>query len=161
MQGSKRLLISVIGAGRASAEELVLAEAVGEELAKRGATLICGGLGGVMEAACRGASRHDGLTIGILPGDNPTEANPFVEIALASGLGYARNAIVAKSGHAVIAIGGSYGTLSEIAFSRQSGLPVISLGSWSISRRGNSDKSIVTASDAADAVSKAFEHIDG
>jgi uncharacterized protein (TIGR00725 family) len=158
MQRSK-LLISVIGAGQASAEELRLAEAVGVELAKKGAALICGGLGGVMEAACRGSSEHGGLTIGILPGDNPRHANPYVELPLATGLGYARNAIVAKSSHAVIAIGGSYGTLSEIAFARQSGLPVISLGSWRILRKNKEDSSIITAKDAVDAVNKALEFI--
>ena len=158
MQRSK-LLISVIGAGQASAEELRLAEAVGVELAKKGVTLICGGLGGVMEAACRGSSEHGGLTIGILPGDNPKHANPYVELPLATGLGYARNAIVAKSSHSVIAIGGSYGTLSEIAFACQSGLPVISLGSWRILRNNTEDSSIITAKDAVDAVTKALELI--
>ena len=158
MQRSK-LLISVIGAGQASAEELRLAEAVGVELAKKDVTLICGGLGGVMEAACRGASEHGGLTIGILPGDNPKHANPYVELPLATGLGYARNAIVAKSSHSVIAIGGSYGTLSEIAFACQSGLPVISLGSWRILRNNKEDSGIITAKDAVDAVTKALELI--
>ncbi|TFG46333.1 MAG: TIGR00725 family protein, partial [Dehalococcoidia bacterium] len=114
--------ISVIGASRASAEELQTAEAVGKEVAKAGAALVCGGLDGIMEAACRGAVSAGGITIGILPGEHRETANPYVQIPIVTGMGYARNAIVAKSGQAVIAIGGGYGTLSEIAYARQAGI---------------------------------------
>ena len=148
--------ITVIGASSCSADEERLAEEVGRELARRGATLICGGLEGVMEAACRGAHSEGGLTVGILPGDRREDANPYVEIPIVTGLGYARNSIVAKSGQAVIAIGGSYGTLSEIAYALQDGIPVIGLGTWSLERCDGMNDSIIIADDAADAVEKAI-----
>jgi len=152
----KGLFISVIGGSNCSEEEVRLAEEVGRELAKRGATLICGGLEGVMEAACRGAASQGGVTIGILPGDSRKQANPYVQIPIVTGMGYARNAIVAKSGQAVIAVGGSYGTLSEIAHALQNDIPVIGLGTWSLSRGGREDKSIVIAQNPVDAVEKAL-----
>jgi uncharacterized protein (TIGR00725 family) len=150
------LFVTVIGASDCSAEETKLAEEVGRELARRGATLICGGLQGVMEAACRGASSQEGITIGILPGNSRKDANPYVRIPIVTGMGYARNAIVAKSGQAVIAIGGRYGTLSEIAYALQSDIPVIGLGTWSLARGGVADKSIIVAQNPIDAVEKAI-----
>ena len=150
------LFITVIGASDCSAEETKLAEEVGRELARRGATLICGGLEGVMEAACRGAYSKGGITIGILPGNSRKDANPYVRIPIVTGMGYTRNAIVAKSGQAVIAIGGSYGTLSEIAYALQSDIPVIGLGTWSLARGGVADKSIIVAQNPMDAVEKAI-----
>ena len=127
MSDKKKKIIAVIGGSQPSAEEARLAEEVGRELARQGATLVCGGLGGVMEAACRGASSVGGVTIGILPGDSPEAANPYVQIPIVTGMGYARNISVVKSAQAVIAVGGSYGTLSEIAHARQGGIPVIGL----------------------------------
>ena len=112
-----------------------------------------------MESACRGAASEGGLTIGILPGESRREANDYVQIPIVTGIGYARNVVVAKSSQAVIAIGGSYGTLTEIGYALQNGIPVISLGTWSLSRNGKTDKSVIPAKDAADAVSIAFEHI--
>ncbi len=153
------VFITVIGASDCSEEEARLAEELGRELARRGATLICGGLEGVMEAACRGAASQGGMTIGILPGNSRNDANPHVKIPIVTGMGYARNAIVAKSGQAVIAIGGSYGTLSEIAHALQSDIPVISLGTWSLARGGVADKSIIIAQNPADAVEKALSLI--
>ena len=150
------LFITVIGASDCSAEESKLAEEVGRELARRGATLICGGLEGVMEAACRGAYSQGGITIGILPGNSRKDANPYVRIPIVTGMGYTRNAIVAKSGQAVIAIGGSYGTLSEIAYALQSDIPVIGLGTWSLARGGVANKSIILAQNPVDAVEKAI-----
>ena len=150
------MFVSVIGGGDSSEEEARLAEEVGRELARRGANLICGGLGGVMEAACRGAASQGGTTIGILPGNDRHEANAYVNIPIVTGMGYARNAIVAKSAQAVIAIGGSYGTLSEIAYALQSDVPVVGLGTWSLSRAGMEDKSIVAAHSPAEAVEKAL-----
>ncbi len=153
----KKPLISVIGASHScTPDDYKLAEEVGRELARRGAILVCGGLDGVMEAACRGASSEGGLTIGILPGNSREDANPYVTIPIVTGMGYARNSIVAKSGQAVIAIGGSYGTLSEIAYGLQSGIPIIGLGTWSIATCQGPDQSIIVAVDAADAVRKAF-----
>jgi uncharacterized protein (TIGR00725 family) len=124
------LLIAVIGAADCSAKEAEMAATVGRVLAEGGATLVCGGRGGVMEAACRGARDAGGLTVGILPGEDPDEANPYVDVAIATGLGEARNAIVARTARAVIAIGGRYGTLSEMAFALKAGLPVLGLRTW-------------------------------
>ncbi len=154
---NQKKFISVIGGSQCSPEETKLAEAVGRELAKQGAILICGGLGGVMEAACRGAYLEGGTTIGILPGENRQLANPYVTIPIVTSIGYARNVIVAKSAHAVIAIGGSYGTLSEISYALQSGIPVIGLNTWALSRNSQQDNSIILAKNPADAVSKAIE----
>ncbi|MFC2005997.1 TIGR00725 family protein [Chloroflexota bacterium] len=156
MSEEKKKIIAVIGGSQPSPEEARLAEEVGRELARQGATLVCGGLGGIMETACRGASSEGGVTIGILPGDNSKAANPYVQIPVVTGMGYARNISVVKSAQAVIAIGGSYGTLSEIAHALQSEIPVIGLNTWSLSRNGRQDNSIILAQDAAGAVSKAL-----
>jgi uncharacterized protein (TIGR00725 family) len=153
----KPKIIAVIGGGQCTKKEARLAEEVGRELAKRGAVLVCGGLGGVMEAACHGASSEGGTTIGILPGEDSLSANPHVQIAIATGMGYARNIAVAKSAGAVIAVGGSYGTLSEIGYALQGGIPVIGLGTWSLSRNGREDKSIIPAQSPAEAVAKALD----
>jgi uncharacterized protein (TIGR00725 family) len=151
------VFIAVIGGSSCSAEEARLAEEVGRGLAKQRVALICGGLGGVMEAACRGAKSADGLTIGILPRDDRSAANPYVDIPIVTGMGHARNVIVAKSAQAVIAVDGSYGTLSEIAHALQSGIPVIGLGTWSLSLHGEQDNSVITAQSAEEAVKKAIE----
>ncbi len=127
-----RTLIAVVGGEEPPAEMLPLAEEVGRRIAEAGATVVCGGRGGVMEAACRGARKAGGLTIGILPGAHRSEANPEVDIAIPTGLGVARNPLVALSGDAVIAIAGSFGTLSEIAHALDLGKPVIALRSWNL-----------------------------
>lgn len=158
---NKPITIAVIGGGNCNKKEARLAEEVGRELAKRGAVLVCGGLGGVMEAACRGASSEGGTTIGILPGEDSHSANPHVQIPIATGLGYARNLAVVKSAQAVIAVGGSYGTLSEIGHALQSGIPVIGLNTWSISRNGKEDSSIIPAHSPGEAVGKALELASG
>jgi uncharacterized protein (TIGR00725 family) len=105
---------------------------VGRELAGAGAVVVCGGLGGVMEAACRGAREAGGRTIGILPGTDRTAANEFVEVAIPTGLGEARNALVVRTADALIAVGGGYGTLSEIALALKAGKRVVGLDSWDI-----------------------------
>ena len=156
MTKNRRKFIAVIGSSQCSPLEARLAEEVGRELARRGAVLVCGGLGGVMEAACRGASSEGGITIGILPGDSRHAANLYVEIPIVTGTGYARNLAVVKSGQAVIAVGGSYGTLSEISHALQSGIPVIGLNTWSLSRDGKQDDSIIPAQSAVEAVDKAL-----
>ncbi len=156
MLAKRKKIIAVIGGEQPSPHEAKLAEEVGRELAKQGAILVCGGLGGVMEAACRGASAEGGVTIGILPGDNPQAANPYVQIPIVTGMGYARNIAVVKSAQAVIAIDGGYGTLSEIAHALQSNIPVIGLNTWSLSRNGQQDKSIITAQSPTEAVNKAL-----
>jgi len=113
----------------------------------------------VMEAVCRGAKSEGGLTVGILPGNNRRDANPYVDIPIITGIGYARNSIVAKSGQAVIAVGGKYGTLSEIAYALQDKIPVIGLGTWKLATIKSKDESIIFANNASDAVDKAIESI--
>jgi hypothetical protein len=117
----------VVGTSRPSAEEGALAEAVGRAIAESGAILVCGGLGGVMEAACRGARGAGGLTVGILPTEDAADANPYVDVPIATGIGEARNAIVARAPDALIAVGGGYGTLSEIALALKGGKRVVGL----------------------------------
>ncbi len=153
------IFIAVIGGSDVSPPVETLAEEVGREIARHGAVLVCGGLSGVMEAACRGADGEGGLTVGILPGDNRLSANPYVKIPIATGIGYARNAAVAKSAQAVIAIDGSYGTLTEIAYALQGGIPVIGLDTWSISINDREDTSIIRASSPKEAVESAVELI--
>src|SRR5207253_4054982 len=128
--------VAVIGAGDASAAELATAEDLGRELAGRGAVVVCGGLGGVMEAVCRGARAAGGTTVGILPGDDRSAANPHVTVAVATGLGEARNLLVVRTADAVVAVGGGFGTLSEIAFALRLGRPVIGIGTWELGPPG-------------------------
>jgi uncharacterized protein (TIGR00725 family) len=156
---NKNIFIAVIGGSECSSQEAKMAEEVGREIARHSAVLVCGGLGGVMEAACRGANQEGGLTIGILPGDNRRTANPYVQIPIVTSIGYARNVAVVKSAQAVIAIDGSYGTLSEISHALQSGIPVIGLNTWSLSINGQPDNSIILADNPKDAVKKAIELI--
>lgn len=120
-------ILGVIGAGNPSSETRELARQVGGKIAERGGVLVCGGLGGVMEAACRGAKEAGGLTIGILPGGEAGEANPFVDIPIVTGIGFARNIILVRTAQALVALDGSYGTLSELAHALQMGRPVVGL----------------------------------
>lgn len=150
------MLIAVIGGSEATPEEAAAAEEVGRLLARRGAILICGGRGGVMEAACRGAKSAGGLTVGILPGTTRAEANPYVDIPIVTGMGEARNVMIIRTAHAVIAIGGSYGTLSEIAYALQYGVPVVGLGTWEPSRPGHPPPPIHRAQTPEEAVDLAF-----
>lgn len=145
-------IIGVIGAGNCTAQTAQVAEAVGYGLAQQRLALICGGLGGVMAAACRGAKAAGGTTIGILPGTHRTAANPWVDIAIATGLGEARNLIIVRSAQALIAIGGEYGTLSEIAFALKLGVPVIGLETWQLARQGQILNAIPEAETAEVAV---------
>ncbi len=155
MMNNKKF-IAVIGGGQPSRREAQLAEEVGRELAKQGVILVCGGLGGVMESACKGAQSEGGVTINILPEENRQAANPYVQIPIVTGIGHARNLAVVKSAQAVIAIGGSYGTLSEIGHALHSGIPVIGLNTWSLSRNGQQDNSIIPAQNPTEAVNKAL-----
>ncbi len=150
------MIVAVIGNSSCSPEEAKLAETIGELLAERGAILVCGGLGGVMEAACRGAKSKGGLTVGILPGQDSNTANPWVDVPVVTAIGEARNVAVVRSAQAVIAIGGGYGTLSEIAYALKSGIPVIGLNTWSLSRSGRQDDSILGVRNAVEAVDKAI-----
>jgi uncharacterized protein (TIGR00725 family) len=155
----KKRFIAVIGGSECSPQEAELAEEVGRELARQGAILVCGGLGGIMEAACKGASSQGGVTIGILPGGSRQAANPHVQIPIVTNLGEARNVVVVKSAQAVIAIGGGYGTLSEIGHALRNGIPVIGLHTWSLSRNGQPDNPIIPAQNPTEAVSKALSLI--
>lgn len=122
--------IAVIGAGDCTVEESATALEVGNRLAENHVTVVCGGLGGVMEAVCRGAREKNGTTVGVLP--DTGDGNPYLDIVIRTGLGHARNVVVARSADAVIAIGGSHGTLSEIAFALKAGIPVFGLKTWDI-----------------------------
>ena len=155
----KKKFIAVIGSGDCSPQEARLAEDTGREIAQHGAVLVCGGLGGVMAAACRGATLAGGLTIGILPGDSRRSANPYVQIPIVTNLGEARNVIVVKTAQAVIAIGGGYGTLSEIGHALKNNIPVVGLNTWQLFRDGIPEAAIITAKDPADAVHKAISLI--
>ena len=148
--------MAVVGPRRAEAEVLALAEEVGRELAARGAVLVCGGLGGAMEAACRGAREGDGLTVGILPGADRGEANQHVVVAVPTGLGEARNALVVRAADALIAVAGEYGTLSEIALALSAGKRVVGLRTWELVRDGGEVGAIVRAPDARTAVDLAL-----
>lgn len=152
-----KMIIAVIGGSQCTPQEAEAAEAVGRELARRGAILVCGGRGGVMEAACRGAKSGGGQTVGILPGTHRREANPYVDIPIVTGLGEARNLIIVRSADAVIAVGGEYGTLSEIAFALKSGVPVVGLGTWELSKGDRQVEVIVRATSPVEAVERAIE----
>ena len=149
----RKPVIAVIGGNHCSAKIARVAEEVGRLIAERGARLVCGGLGGVMEAAARGAKSAGGETIGILPGDTWKDANPFIDIPIATGLGYARNILVVRAADAVIAINGNYGTLSEVAFSLIEKKPIVSLESWEV------DPGIHKAKDSKEAVELVFRLI--
>ncbi|MEE9286418.1 MAG: TIGR00725 family protein [Dehalococcoidia bacterium] len=152
------MIIAVIGKGDGcSPEAYALAEEVGRQVALRGHMVVCGGLNGVMEAACKGAKSAGGVTIGVLPGEDPRAANPYVDIPIATGMGYARNVIVVRTAAAAVAVHGAYGTLSEIALALGYALPVVGLDSWSLTRPGGArDPALITAADASDAVEKAI-----
>jgi uncharacterized protein (TIGR00725 family) len=145
----KGKVIAVIGAGEATASLAAVAEMVGREIARNGCMLVCGGLGGVMAAAARGAREEGGITVGILPQADRDSANPHITVAVATGFGEGRNIIIARTADALIAVGGEYGTLSEIAYGLKMGKPVIGIGTWDI-------RGVVKARDAAEAVGMAL-----
>lgn len=148
--------------GSCSEAEASVASAVGAGLARAGALLVCGGLGGVMEAACRGCADEGGMTIGILPGSDRSAANEWVQVAIATGMGELRNGLVVRSADALIAVGGAYGTLSEIALALKAGKPVVGLGTWRLGdgapagAGGTPGAAIIEAVDAEDAVRRAL-----
>ena len=144
--------VAVVGPGVATAEEEALAEDVGRRLARGGAILVCGGSTGVMEAASRGAAAEGGTVVGILPGFDRSEANPYVTVALPTGMGEMRNALIARTADVVIAVGGEFGTLSEIAFALKIGKAVVGIGTWDLVRRGEQVAGIERADSPAHAV---------
>ena len=153
---SAQVYVAVIGSARADAEISALAEDVGREIARQGAILVCGGRGGVMEAACRGAKAAGGTTVGILPGTDRREANAYVDIPIVTGMGEARNAIVVRSADAVIAVSGGHGTLSEIGLALKMGRPVVGLRTWELYREGEPANAILEAEAPAQAVELAL-----
>jgi uncharacterized protein (TIGR00725 family) len=161
--GSRPPQVAVSGGGSdPGPEALEAAEQVGRELAKAGVVLVCGGLGGVMEAASRGAAEAGGEVIGILPGEDPAEANQYCTRVVATGTGHARNLAVVASADAVIAIAGEWGTLSEIAFARRLGRPVVTLGSWRVAGAGAMEHApgVEAADDPGAAVQVALQRLE-
>lgn len=154
MEWKSKIRIGVIGGAQPDRNELQKAFEVGQWIAKKGAILVCGGLGGVMEAAARGAKKSGGLTLGILPGSFPKEANSSIDIAIATGIGYARNSLVALNADVLIAIGGQYGTLTEIAYGFIYKKKVIGLGTWNI-------EGVAQVENAKEAVERAIQYSSG
>jgi uncharacterized protein (TIGR00725 family) len=149
--------IAVVGGSDAATSDIAAAELVGATLAAGGAVVVCGGLGGVMAAACRGAKASGGLTVGVLPGTDPSAANPWVDVAVPTGLGEGRNVLVVRAAAVVIAVGGEYGTLSEIALALRAGIPVIGVRTWSLTRAsGERDGGIVPVDDPEEAATVAL-----
>ncbi len=151
---SRPVRISVVGAHTASDAELEAARVIGGLLAEKGCVLITGGLGGIMEAASRGAAEAGGIVIGIIPSMDERDANRHVTVPMPTGLGDARNLLVARSAGGVIAVGGRIGTLSEIVFALKAGRPVVGLGTWELDETRLGTAGIVKAKDPADAVEK-------
>lgn len=152
-------VIAVVGPGTATAAQEAQAAEVGRLLARAGATVVCGGLGGVMAAACRGAREHGGRTIGLLPGLDRHEGNPYLDVAIPTGLGEARNVLVVRASDALIAVGGEYGTLSEIAFALKTGVGVVGLGTWRLLRDSGPDTGIEAVADPGAAVRAALARV--
>ena len=150
---NKKTYIGVIGGSSCSKKIEEQAIEVGRAIAKAGAILVCGGLGGVMEAACRGAKQESGTTVGILPSWNKESANPYVDYPIVTGLGDMRNLMVVKNSDVVIALPGRYGTLSEIAFCLNSGTPLVSLSNWNVSKK------IIKVKNPQEAVQQALKEI--
>ncbi|MGB2698622.1 MAG: TIGR00725 family protein [Candidatus Zixiibacteriota bacterium] len=149
----KKVFVGVIGAGKCSKKIFTLAEEVGKEIARAGAILVCGGLGGVMEGAAKGAKEAKGITVGILPGISKEEANPYIDMPIVTGIGEGRNLIVIRSSDAIIALPGKYGTLSEISFAVKLEKPVVGISTWDISER------ILKSKDPKEAVKLALDQI--
>lgn len=150
-----KLYIGVIGTGERKEPYYSLAYEVGRLVAKNGAVLVCGGLGGVMEAAARGASEAGGVSIGILPGISRAEANQYITYAIPTGMGEMRNALIVRTSDVLIAVGGGSGTLSEIALAVKTGKPVIGLKTWQ-AKNEESELPLMTAGDPEEAVKKAL-----
>ncbi|MGD8624712.1 MAG: TIGR00725 family protein [Anaerolineae bacterium] len=155
------MYLAVIGSASCDARVAALAEEVGRQIARRGAVLVCGGRGGVMESACRGARAEGGTTVGILPGTRRREANAYIDIIIVTGLGEARNAIVVRSADAVIALSGGYGTLSEIGLALKMGRPVVGLDTWELGRADQPVAAVTRADTPAQAVALAASLAEG
>jgi uncharacterized protein (TIGR00725 family) len=150
------LYVGVIGESICSPETREVAETVGRLIAERGAVLVCGGMGGVMEAASHGAMLAKGVVLGILPGSTREGANPYLTFSVVTGMGEVRNIILVRSCDAIIAIGGGYGTLSEIAFAHKLDIPVVGIDTWSLTKDGRPDDRILRVTGEEEAVSRAL-----
>ncbi len=151
------MIVGVIGGSRVDKETAEMAYEVGRLLAEREALVVCGGMGGVMEAVCQGVADAEGVSVGILPTDDTTEANYYVSVPIATGMGAARNFIIARTAEVLIAIGGAYGTLSEIALGLNLGKPVIALNTWELDKAGFVDPDLfIRVRTPEEAVGKAF-----
>jgi uncharacterized protein (TIGR00725 family) len=159
MTGQRPLHVAVVGPGDGATQaEEVLAKDVGRALAGAGAVLLCGGLGGVMAAACAGAAELGGTTVGLLPGPDRAAGNPHLTVALATGLGELRNGLLVRCADVVLAVGGSWGTLSEVALARRTGVPVVAVGGWQVRAPGQEPQPVgVEAGSAAEAVARAMQ----
>jgi len=156
---ARRRLIAVCGESNPQTAFGDVAFEIGRGIAQRGAVLLCGGSTGVMEHAARGARQAGGVTIGILPGDDPKAANAYIDIPVATGLGQGRNAVIAYSADGVIAIGGGYGTLSEIALAMRIGRPVVGLQTWRFERRSQTEAPLPVVETAAEALAWIFSRL--
>ena len=156
MTSAERLYVAVCGAADAGEHDTAQAEAVGRELARSGAILVCGGLGGAMEAAVRGAAAEGGVSVGILPGDSRAGAADGLTASIPTGMDEMRNALVVRAADALIAIGGEFGTLSEIALALKTGVPVVGLDTWELAKAGSAVDAITTASTPEAAVEHAL-----
>lgn len=148
--------IAVVGPSAGTPAELALGEAVGRGIAEAGAVLVCGGMGGVMEAAAGGCAEAGGRSVGILPTEDRLDANPYLTVAVATGMGEGRNSIVVRTADAVIAVHGEFGTLSEIALALKMGKPVVGLGTWELAKGGEPVDAIVRVADPREAVATAL-----
>ena len=151
------LYIGVIGERDSNPKNRRIAEGVGRLIAEHGAVLVCGGMGGIMEAAARGATLARGVVLGVLPGSTREGANPYLTFSVVTGMGEGRNIILVRSCDAIIAIGGGYATLSEIAFAHKLGIPVVGIGTWSLTKDGRTGDRIVRVAGGDEAVSRALE----
>ncbi len=158
---ASRMYISVIGVGDADEETRQLAYEVGKLIAKQGAVLVCGGLGGVMDAAAQGAKEAGGLTVGLLPGRTKAEGSRFLDVVITTGLGEARNIAVVNAADGVVAIGAGYGTLSEIGFALKAGKPTVGLATWELRRKNVTDELLFVADTPAQAIDKLLGKITG
>lgn len=152
-----RTYVSVVGPGTATDEERARAEEIGRRLGEAGAVVVCGGLGGIMDAAAMGATSAGGIAVGLLPGDERPGGSPHLTVSIPLGMGEARNAVVARAADVVIAVGGEFGTLSEIALALKMGRPVVGLDTWELAKAGAEVDSIVRAKTPEEAVTLALE----
>ncbi len=153
---NRDVYIAVVGPSAATPAEHALGEEVGRLIAEAGAVLVCGGLGGLMEAAASGCAAAGGRSVGVLPTETRAGANPYLTTVVATGMGEARNAIVVRTADAVIAVAGEFGTLSEIALALKMGKPVVGLQTWELAKDGLPVEAITRATSPADAVATAL-----